>query len=305
MGAVTPLRPWLAALVMGAGALHAAAPALGQEAGSNAAAAPEGASGAQATTSNDEAHRIFVEGDRKYSEGDYRSAAELFQKAYDLSGHPAMLFNLANAHERLGDERRALELLRRFEEHAVGQQRIAVAKRIARFEERLAQQEERARELEEQRKASEPTPRADPRPVETAPADAAPTAHTGSPEHDVRPPRESATPVLGYALLGLGGVGLGLGGFFGLRALDARARIEDECAPTAGGRLCPASAQSAVDADARDSLIADLGFAAGATAGALGLYLILTQSDAPSSAQLGVDLRPTPRGGSLRVKGRF
>src|SRR5690349_15501901 len=61
-----------------------------------------------------EARRLYVEGNEHYEAGRYTLAAERFVKAYELSGKPALLFNLANTYERAGDYEKAAHYLRMY-----------------------------------------------------------------------------------------------------------------------------------------------------------------------------------------------
>ncbi len=58
------------------------------------------------------ARELYLQGDREYQAGRYEQAVAAFQEAYRLSGRPLLLFNLANAYERLGRYAEALEALR-------------------------------------------------------------------------------------------------------------------------------------------------------------------------------------------------
>ena len=56
----------------------------------------------------DEAARpLFEEGRRAYEAGRYAEALDAFQQVFIQTGHPAMLFNISNAHARLGEYKRA------------------------------------------------------------------------------------------------------------------------------------------------------------------------------------------------------
>lgn len=61
-----------------------------------------------------EAERTFEEGNRNFHGGNYREAIPLFQRAYDLSGEPALVFNIAQAHRLAGDCQQAIAAYRRF-----------------------------------------------------------------------------------------------------------------------------------------------------------------------------------------------
>ncbi len=55
------------------------------------------------------AKQIFQQGMTAFGEGRYAEAAGLFGDSYDLSCAPALLFNIATAHERSGDRDQAIE----------------------------------------------------------------------------------------------------------------------------------------------------------------------------------------------------
>jgi len=63
---------------------------------------------------------LFENGKRLYDEGSYEAAIQAWQACYDISERPALLFNLSNAHERLGNFARALELLNSYRAQAQG-----------------------------------------------------------------------------------------------------------------------------------------------------------------------------------------
>ena len=55
------------------------------------------------------AKEIFKQGMNAFGEGRYAEAATLFSDSYELSCAPALLFNIATAHERNGDRDKAIE----------------------------------------------------------------------------------------------------------------------------------------------------------------------------------------------------
>jgi len=109
--------------------------------------------GAEATRLNDEAKA-------KFKAGNFKAAAELFMKVYDLAGRPAAVFNAAKARAAAGELREAkslYELYMRIERNAEG--REAAAAEIARLEMRIKAEEDkakdRAREAEAKAKEAE------------------------------------------------------------------------------------------------------------------------------------------------------
>ena len=63
---------------------------------------------------------------------------EAFRDAYALSKRPLLLFNLANAYERVGRYAKALESLRGYDPHALPDERDGISRRILNAESRVA-----------------------------------------------------------------------------------------------------------------------------------------------------------------------
>jgi tetratricopeptide (TPR) repeat protein len=80
--------------------------------------ATSGQTTAQVQTSlgppDESARPMFEMGRRAYEEGRYAEALDAFQRVFVLTGHPAMLINIANAHARLGEPRRAAASLEQY-----------------------------------------------------------------------------------------------------------------------------------------------------------------------------------------------
>lgn len=76
------------------------------------AAAPSLAT-AQGTAAQEQAARLFQMGQQAFDNGDFDEAAISFQEAFNLDPHPVLLFNLARAHEEMGDLPGALSFFRR------------------------------------------------------------------------------------------------------------------------------------------------------------------------------------------------
>lgn len=60
------------------------------------------------------ARPMFEMGRRAYEDGRYEEALDAFQRVFVLTGHPAMLVNIANAHVRLGEDKRAAASLEQY-----------------------------------------------------------------------------------------------------------------------------------------------------------------------------------------------
>lgn len=57
---------------------------------------------------------MFEMGKRAYEEGRYAEALDAFQRVFVLTGHPAMLINIANSQVRLGDQKKAAASLEQY-----------------------------------------------------------------------------------------------------------------------------------------------------------------------------------------------
>lgn len=91
-----------------------------------------------------QARLLFENGERLYDEGRYEQAIVAFREAYDLSRRPALLYNMANAYERLGRLEEAVDALNAFRIHASPDQQDVLMARVAAIEERIARQREDA-----------------------------------------------------------------------------------------------------------------------------------------------------------------
>ena len=67
-----------------------------------------------ATADDREARRQFEAGAEAFEEGLYESALACFQKAYDLSPRPVLLFNIAKTEDKLDRKREARDHYKRF-----------------------------------------------------------------------------------------------------------------------------------------------------------------------------------------------
>jgi len=63
---------------------------------------------------DESARPMFEMGRRAFEDGRYAEALDAFQRVFVLTGHPAMLVNIANSHARLGEPRRAAASLEQF-----------------------------------------------------------------------------------------------------------------------------------------------------------------------------------------------
>jgi len=87
-----------------------------------------------------EARNLFEAGRLAMSDGRFEDALDYFQRAYELSERPALLYNVATVAERLGEDQVALDALERYlvEEPDIGDRR-AVERRVELLRERLSE----------------------------------------------------------------------------------------------------------------------------------------------------------------------
>ena len=156
----------------------------------------------------DQAKVLFQNGTRLYEEGRYEDAIAAFEKAYELSKRPALLFNISNAHERLGNLEAALETLNEYRIYAKPEDQDKLATRALMLERRLEEQQSEPAVAV----APAPAPVAAPAPSSEAPA----TLERGG---------KGAGPVVlstvGAVLAVGGGVGAGLTAATGAGHVDA------------------------------------------------------------------------------------
>jgi tetratricopeptide (TPR) repeat protein len=270
-----------------------------------------------------QARALFEQGQAAYEEGRYEEAINAFEQAHALSARPLLLYNIANAQERLGLLREALENLRYYLEDAPADERPVLERRIRGLEDRVRrQQAEEARRQEEQQRVAEAAARA-------AVAQVGAGRMQGPIHAGPKPP------VLGYTLVGLGGAAVVTGVVFGVLALGARADAAEGCTEAGGATLCTAATRDALSTDTTFSLLADVGVIAGVALAAVGVYLVVTHDDgtadsapadgaaareelraagsgtfaararAASRPRAEVGLGGAPGGASLVVRGRF
>lgn len=254
-----------------------------------AGAAHAGDSGAAADADDGRARELFMQGDRAYAEGDYETALEAFEQAYALSGRHALLYNMANAHERLAEYDKALDKLRKFLPHASSGQQKLIEKRMRSLQMRLD-----AQRAEEAEKPREPKEEREPEATEQEPD----KEESGA---KVTVDGEPPPPYLGYALVGVGALGLGLGTYFGMQALDARSEAEDGCPDVDGARRCTTDARDAIDRDKSNSLLADVSLGAGIASAAVGVWLILSHDGTTRETDTATRVTASPRAGGGQV----
>lgn len=233
------------------------------------------------------ARELYRQGDADYAAGRYEQAADNFRHAYELSKRPALLFNLGNTYERMGQYKQAAEYLRQYLDSPAARDVVSVRERIKRLEDAARRNAaERGTPPQTPATTGEPATTAQVTPELTMPLPGD-RAHAGSPRG-------------AYLSLALGGLALGGTVTFGLLSRSAGEAARTSCADTDSGLICSQDAADALDRERRFALLADAGAAAAAVAVVVGLYLLLDRDAEPPQAR-SMRLRPAlwPSGAGL------
>lgn len=172
----------------------------------------------------DTARQHHDRGKTHYDLGEFDQAIAEFKKAYELSGAPAALFNLAQAHRLKKDYQQALHVYRSF-------LRLApTTPNSSEVEQRIQEMEVKLREQEPEKPAEAAPPSDRPTSPPPAPLEPAPAALTPPTPLEARsssgsvPPPEAHSPgsrpsrAPGFAFVGAGAALLVAGAYFGVRA---------------------------------------------------------------------------------------
>lgn len=240
---------------------------------------------AATTSADDEAARIHFNSGRAYFvEADYERALTEFQRSYELSHRPALLYNIANCLERLARYGEAADALASWiESGTVTDDRATLERRIANL-----------RELESARTASDAAREEELRALER--------------ELSARTDPDGATAgeddsglLLGMGIsLGVGGIGLALMGVFGGLALGEESSARSRCGEGATASCTPADVRAIDDF----ALAADVSLGVGAAALATGLVLgILAATNGGETPPVTAALAVTPDAAVVVVGG--
>jgi tetratricopeptide (TPR) repeat protein len=69
---------------------------------------------AQDAAADEEAHAVFNAAQVAYNQGEFQRALDYFERSYELSARPALLYNIATTQDRLRMDREALASYRRY-----------------------------------------------------------------------------------------------------------------------------------------------------------------------------------------------
>ncbi|MEO0602867.1 MAG: tetratricopeptide repeat protein [Myxococcota bacterium] len=235
------------------------------------------------------ARELFLEGDAHYAAGRYEEAEKRFLEAYELSGRPVLLFNLANVYERLSDYEAAADCLRRYLDGPEVHDIVSVQERLRRLE--LAAEQAEAPEA----------PREPSRQERRAQARA---------ERADRPPRD---PLPAWPTWALGGATAAAGittVTLGALTLQTRSDVRSRCPEGSDGvSVCAESAQPFLEREQNRARATDIALGTTAALGAATLTYVLIRGLRGEGREAPLTLVPVVgrdgAGLSLVVAGRM
>ena len=224
-----------------------------------------------------EAKRLFNQAHLAYRRGDYEEAILKWEQSFELSGEPLIFLSIANAYERLGESRRALDYLKRWREKAPRREHEELDSRIERLEKRVAELD--AEDAEKKRRADEKAREQKKREDDLV-------------KDRVPPPEQvddSVDPwtVTGWTLVGVGGAafitGLALDGV----AASKRPAEAEACAGSGDQLYCREALKNDIQSSNTFAIVGDALWISGALVAAGGAVVLLTLAGDDEAAETG------------------
>lgn len=262
---------------------------------------PGGSSGVVSSQARAEAKRLFSQAHLAYKNGDYEDAILKWQQSYELSKEPLIYESIANAYERLGDTKHAVENLKEWRKVAPFREHQTLDSRISRLEARLATEEAEAAKREAERRELAEKEEARARELELK---------RRAEEEAARGP--SAKAILNYSLIGGGGLLVATGIVLDVVAASKRSELGDACRATVNGQFCLSSERSAIATSNTMAIAGDIAWIAGGVAATAGVAMLVMAPDKSPAAPvedvaLNIAVRPIPlpTGGGVWLTGSF
>jgi tetratricopeptide (TPR) repeat protein len=249
-------------------------------------AAPRAAEAQMTQSQKDEVKLHYQRATRAYDLQKYTEAIDEYQKAYEISGDPPMLYNIAQAYRLADQPGEAARYYRRF------LQRMPNAKNREEVERKIADQEK----LADQRKKMEPvappppTPTKPPPIVEVKPPVEVPVTPPLPPPAPPPPPPETshARAVVGWSLLAAGVIADGVAGYEAYRAKQKGDQLTKDSMMNATKTFDPS-----LETAGKNANIAAIALGIGGTA--LAVTGIIVLATAGSSEQTDKPATPVAR----------
>ncbi len=247
---------------------------------------PEAEESSASSVNEERARAYFMLGRSHYDAGEYAESVEQFEQAYALSPQPRLLYNLYQAHHRLGQLAPAIDYLERYlaDGEIDDQERPLLEARLENHRESLAAERQAAAEQAERERLEEEARQAELAEAREAAAQASPLRTAG------------------WVVLGVGLAGAGAFALFGALALRENADLAERCGEDAGA-FCDDGDLGTLQLLTRT---ADLGGAVGLAGIATGIVLLLIgRPEEPDAEEARLLPTTLPGGAGLQLRGRF
>lgn len=268
----------------------------------------------------EQARALYEEAADCYNLGQYNCALDKWTEVYEISEEPAILYNLGNTQERLGNLGASLELLQDYREHAPLQQLPVLDSRIENLQTRIAEQdaledERRANQERLEREAAERAREAEleaerARQLEERQEELSRELQEAQQAAGNRAPK--GLRITRWSLLGVGIAGVVTGAGVQIYRSGLQGDLEDTCGRAGSDWLCPTTANSDLSSfeNAKTGVVVGYTVGAAALTGALVTFLINPNRDsaASDSGEAAWNISPTfdTRGGAgVQFDARF
>jgi tetratricopeptide (TPR) repeat protein len=247
-------------------------------------ASPRAAQAQMTQAQKDEVKLHYQRATRAYDLQKYTEAIDEYQKAYEISGDPPMLYNIAQAYRLADQPGEAARYYRRF------LQRMPNAKNRDDVERKIADQEK----LAEQRKKVEPIvpppPTKPPPIVEVKPPVEPPVTPPQPPPPPPPPEASHARAVVGWSLLAAGVIADGVAGYEAYRAKQKADQLSKDSMMNGTKTFDPS-----LETAGKNANIAAIALGIGGTALAITGIILLATGDSSSSEQTEKPATPVAR----------
>jgi len=241
------------------------------------------------------ARELYENGALLYEEGDYENAVVAWKQAHEISERPLLLYNIANALERIGEWAEAFDYLNQYRAFAKADERDALDRRMRSIERRLEVRKEE--EAAEARRAGS--------------GDPAGGGSNPSGGNDLTPTSRGTAAASGpnpggVILLGAGLGSVAVGGVFGGLALSERQDAAALCS-TGDPVLCPDTAGDSLENDRAYSIASDITMIAGGAIAVAGVVVLIADAASGNKKATSFRIIPSagPEGGSVTLVARW
>jgi tetratricopeptide (TPR) repeat protein len=239
-------------------------------------ASPSPALAQMTQAQKDEVKLHYQRATRAYDLQKYQEAIDEYQKAYEISGDPPMLYNIAQAYRLADQPAEAVRYYRRF------LQRMPNARNRDDVERKIADQEKLAEERRKSEPAapSQPTQTKPPPIVEVKPPSPVAPSVTSPPVVSPVPPAAEAShtgTVVGWCLIGAGLIVDGVAAYEGYRAKQKADELTRDSMANP-----PKTFDPSLETDGKNANVAAIALAIGGTAVAIAGAIVLISSGGSS-----------------------